>query len=228
MEMDRGDEKPEQEAAPLKQAPGKQPAVAVAEVPAPPRLLGRRAFIRGGFWGGLAVSGVASAFGLWNLLWPRRITGFGTTIKVPVDRIPKPGDPPSYYIEGRFYLVNLRPDEGAFKDFGKPGPGGLLALWQKCPHLGCRVPWRSDFNFEGEPGWFRCPCHGSTYTKAGIRVFGPAPRPMDTMALEMDPQGNLLVNTGKITPGGEDNPERVLGAGRAVARLLGRITGRGA
>ena len=59
-------------------------------------------------------------------------------------------------------------------------------------------------------GWFRCPCHGSTYTRAGIRVFGPAPRPMDTMAITANPDGSLTVDTGRIVKGGEDNPQRTV------------------
>ena len=85
---------------------------------------------------------------------------------------------------------------------------GLLALWRRCPHLGCTVPWKSGFNYEGDKGWFRCPCHGSTYTKAGVRVFGPATRSMDTMHIEVDDAGNITVNTGDITFGGADNPRR--------------------
>ena len=72
------------------------------------------------------------------------------------------------------------------------------------------MPWRPDFAFEGETGYFRCPCHGSTYTKAGVRVFGPAPRPLDTMAITVNVDGSLTVDTGVITKGGTDNPKRTV------------------
>src|SRR5437016_3412754 len=95
--------------------------------------------------------------------------------------------------------VNLKPGEGvppAFTSFAAPSQdGGLLALYQKCPHLGCTVPWRSDFEFESVKGWFRCPCHGSTYTKAGVRVFGPAPRPMDSFLVTPNPDGSIVIDT---------------------------------
>jgi cytochrome b6-f complex iron-sulfur subunit len=103
--------------------------------------------------------------------------------------------------------VNLTEEQG--------GPG-LLALWWKCPHLGCTVPWRADFVWQeaetgqDKTGWFRCPCHGSTFTDAGIRVYGPSARSMDTMALRIDETERIIVNTGDITPGGPDNPERAL------------------
>ncbi len=97
--------------------------------------------------------------------------------------------------EGKFWLVNLTEEQG--------GPG-FLALWWKCPHLGCTVPWRESFVFpdpatgQDKRGWFRCPCHGSTYNDAGVRVFGPAPRSMDHMDLTIDPSSKRIsVNTGK-------------------------------
>ena len=86
----------------------------------------------------------------------------------------------------------------------------MIAVWRKCPHLGCSVPWISTFDFNGDKGWYRCPCHGSTYTKAGVRVFGPAPRSMDTMKIEVDGAGNIVVQTGIRTLGGPDNPKRAM------------------
>ena len=72
---------------------------------------------------------------------------------------------------------------------------GLLALWQKCPHLGCRVP-------ECVPSQrFECPCHGSIYNQAGEKKGGPAPRGMDRFAMEVDGSDNFLVDTGAIIQG---------------------------
>ena len=70
--------------------------------------------------------------------------------------------------------------------------GGLVALWQKCPHLGCTVPWRPDFDFLGSKGWFRCPCHGSTYTKFGKHMAGPANRGLDPLPFQ-DKSGTAQV-----------------------------------
>jgi len=50
---------------------------------------------------------------------------------------------------------------------------GLVALYQKCPHLGCRVPTCTTSQ------WFECPCHGSQYNRVGEKKGGPAPRGMD-------------------------------------------------
>ncbi len=86
----------------------------------------------------------------------------------------------------------------------------MLALWRKCPHLGCGVEWHPEVEFAGSKSWFQCPCHGSTYNKAGIRVYGPAPRPMDTFAIRFDEQRRLVIDTGNITLGAEDNAQRSL------------------
>jgi len=47
---------------------------------------------------------------------------------------------------------------------------GIVALYQKCPHLGCRVPECKSSQ------WFECPCHGSQYNRVGEKKGGPAPR----------------------------------------------------
>jgi cytochrome b6-f complex iron-sulfur subunit len=137
-----------------------------------------------------------------------------TVVTVPAELLPRPGDPPVHMTSGRFYLVNLDVGGGVPEQFrGQAAPsatGGLLALAQECPHLGCSVPWLDDFTFEGSNGWFRCPCHQSTYTVAGIRVYGPAPRSMDTLALSRNPDGSVTVDTSMVTKGGTDNPQRAV------------------
>ncbi len=71
---------------------------------------------------------------------------------------------------------------------------GFVALWQRCVHLGCRVPWCQSSQ------WFECPCHGSKYNKVGEKKDGPAPRGLDRFAVEVA-DGNLIVNTGVIFQG---------------------------
>jgi cytochrome b6-f complex iron-sulfur subunit len=72
---------------------------------------------------------------------------------------------------------------------------GLVALWQTCPHLGCRVPECKSSQ------WFECPCHGSRYNRVGERRGGPAPRGMDLFGMEVDGRGNFVVNTGALFQG---------------------------
>ena len=55
-----------------------------------------------------------------------------------------------------------------------------MALYQRCVHLGCKVP------FCVASQWFECPCHGSKYNKAGEYKLGPAPRGLDRFAITVD------------------------------------------
>ena len=175
--------------------------------------LSRRALLAGGFWSGLGLAMVGLLGAPLSFLWPRKVTGFGGEVTVPAAKIPAPGSEPVHIPEGKFYLANLVPSQ-------EESPGGLLALWHKCPHLGCSVPWRPDFEYGGSKGWYRCPCHGSTYTRgAGLLVFGPAPRPLDTMAIELKGNGDVVVNTGAITKGGKDNPLRAVPYPGTAARI---------
>jgi cytochrome b6-f complex iron-sulfur subunit len=71
---------------------------------------------------------------------------------------------------------------------------GYVALYQKCVHLGCRVPWCDTSQ------WFECPCHGSKYNRVGEKRGGPAPRGLDHFALTVS-GGSITVDTGTIVTG---------------------------
>ena len=179
----------------------------------PARLpLSRRNVLKLGFWTALGAVAVSAGATFLNTLYPRNVTGFGGPVAVPPAAIPKPGAPPLQSFDGHFLLVNLDKDEGRLADDAAPAAGGLLALWWKCPHLGCTLPWRQDFISPHDPldrkGWFACNCHGSTYTKAGVRIYGPAPRSMDTMQIEVSSSGGITVQTANRKDGGIDNPHR--------------------
>ncbi len=174
--------------------------------PAPPArpLVSRRVLILGGFWSALFLAVVGVLGSPLDFMWPRKLGAFGLPLVIPAKDVPPPGGDPVRFPAGRFYLSHLAAGE-------EGSPGGVLAIYQKCTHLGCTVPWRPDFEFGATKGWFRCPCHGSTYTKgAAILVFGPAPRPLDTMAVEVKENGDVVVSTGAITKGGADNPQRAV------------------
>lgn len=175
------------------------------------RKLARRSFMRVSAFAGLTLVVGANIVGFLAFFNLRKPLGFGGVINVSAPRVPKAGDEPVRVSEGKFWLSHMRGAQGDVLQAG--GTGGVLALYWKCPHLGCTVPWSPAFNgatvnFPGVVGWFRCPCHGSTYSRAGVRVFGPAPRPMDTMLLSVRGDGGLDVDTGVITTGGADNPLR--------------------
>jgi len=65
---------------------------------------------------------------------------------------------------------------------------GFVFLYQKCVHLGCRVPWCETSQ------WFECPCHGSKYSRVGEKKGGPAPRGLDRFVLEVA-GGQITVDT---------------------------------
>lgn len=202
-------------------APPPQPAVAAGAggalavdtpvaKPVPKRnVITRRLFILGGFWSGMSLAVVGLVGSPLDFMWPQGTKGgFGGPLPVTADRVPLEGGDPVVIPEGRFFLLNL---VAGTTPNGEKTPGGLLALWRKCPHLGCTVPWRPEFEFAARKGWFRCPCHGSTYTKeGGIIVAGPAPRPLDVFPLEIQKDKSLIVQTGRKYEftGSTRNPSR--------------------
>jgi cytochrome b6-f complex iron-sulfur subunit len=161
----------------------------------------RRTVLQGSAWLGIGAVLAATGGVIVDFLWQRNVQGFGGIVAAGnISKYP-PGSK-TKITAGKFWLVHLTPEQG--------GPG-FLALWQKCPHLGCTVPWEPNFSFkdavtnETKRGWFRCPCHQSTYDDVGVRVFGPAPRSMDRMALTIAPDGEIEVDTGTIEKGAVDN-----------------------
>jgi cytochrome b6-f complex iron-sulfur subunit len=71
---------------------------------------------------------------------------------------------------------------------------GIVALYQKCPHLGCRVPTCATSQ------WFECPCHGSQFNRVGEKKGGPAPRGMDRFAVSIN-NGSVVIDTGAVFGG---------------------------
>jgi len=71
---------------------------------------------------------------------------------------------------------------------------GVVALYQKCPHLGCRVPECRTSQ------WFECPCHGSQYNRVGEKKGGPAPRGMDRFGVSVN-NGMMVIDTGAVFGG---------------------------
>ena len=69
---------------------------------------------------------------------------------------------------------------------------GVMALWQRCVHLGCRVP--ECLPSQG----FECPCHGSRYNIHGEYNTGPAPRNMDRFGLSVTDANDLIIETGTV------------------------------
>jgi cytochrome b6-f complex iron-sulfur subunit len=145
--------------------------------------------------------GAFSAAGFIAFLWPTATGGFGQVVGVGnIDDIKEGARDNS----GFFYAPSARTwfteypaealsDAEAIYDpaiFSGMRDYGLVALYQKCPHLGCRVPDCASSR------WFECPCHGSQYNQVGEKKGGPAPRGMDRFSFSVDGAGNVSVDTG--------------------------------
>ena len=178
-------------------------------VPPDPETLGvtRRQFLNRSI---VTVFGLAlSAFGAAVIaqLWPRPTEGFGAKINVGrVDNVKNEivaGGGFFYVPLGRMWLTEYPANavvkaESAYSFYPKVEQGlkaGVVALFQTCPHLGCRVPECATSQ------WFECPCHGSQYNQVGEKKGGPAPRGMDRFPMEVTAANELIVDTGDIIQG---------------------------
>ncbi|MEP6946931.1 MAG: Rieske (2Fe-2S) protein [Acidobacteriota bacterium] len=79
--------------------------------------------------------------------------------------------------------------------------GGYHAFGQKCTHLSCPV------HYSTEHARLECPCHeGGFDARTGIVLYGPPPRPLDLIELEVH-NGEVFA-VGRQVRGGEDSNER--------------------
>ena len=153
-------------------------------------LISRRSFLGLAFFSSLGLLLAQTIAVLFNFLKPVASGGFGGDIfagKVEefaigsINRI----------AAGRFYISRTE--------------DGLLALYQKCTHLGCAVPWVE------EEDRFHCPCHGSMFNKKGEVIGGPATRPLDIFPVTVR-SGEVWVDTGKPIERSKYDPSQVTGA----------------
>jgi cytochrome b6-f complex iron-sulfur subunit len=197
----------------LEPAAAGKPAVSVGgglirfgEAPADPDALGvnRRQFFNRSIVA--AQSLVLGSFGVAVIafLWPSLTGGFGGKVRAGNKRdilaeIAEKKQP-FYVPEARAY-INPYPEAAlprakqVYSDSVLPGlEAGVIALFQKCVHLGCRVPWCQTSQ------WFECPCHGSKYNRVGEKKGGPAPRGLDQFPIEV--AGEVVtINTGIVIQG---------------------------
>jgi cytochrome b6-f complex iron-sulfur subunit len=92
----------------------------------------------------------------------------------------------------------------------------LFVIYARCTHLGCTPDWKASENK------FKCPCHGSGYDSEAINFEGPAPRPMDRAHVELDAEGQIVVDIARLyswPKGGENQFDKREGTGGAYIPL---------
>jgi cytochrome b6-f complex iron-sulfur subunit len=142
----------------------------------------------------LAVQGLAYL----AFFWPKLTGGFGADIDAgPITDLETQvftsdgAVLPLFVPEARAYLVPAPATLSSQFEGKSVEAGGLMALFQRCVHLGCRVPWCAPSQ------GFECPCHGSKYNAVGEYFGGPAPRNLDRFVVELV-GNNFIIKTGSI------------------------------
>jgi cytochrome b6-f complex iron-sulfur subunit len=144
----------------------------------------RRALLRLGFLGALGLAATETLALVAPFIRVNRILGLGNPVAVGtraqvLDVFRATNNRPILFREGRFFLLHA--------------PGGIIAAYRKCTHLGCAVPW-SDAEDR-----FHCPCHGSQYDKrTAVVLKNPAPRPLQLFHIVENSEGQLVVDTNPL------------------------------
>jgi cytochrome b6-f complex iron-sulfur subunit len=168
--------------------------------PKPVSSMSRRDFFRKSLITSLLVFGAQFGGATIAFLWPNLKGGFGSVINAgqlaDIKQQIESNAAPVYNGAGRFYIVPWDGKPSPDADYQLEGvtDEGIMPLYQRCVHLGCRVP------FCGSSKWFECPCHGSKYNFAGEYQLGPAPRGMDRFKITID-NGNVMVDTSEVVLG---------------------------
>lgn len=153
-------------------------------------LINRRGFLKLGLGalGALAIAEFASVAVYY--LKSRALEGRAGGMVIAGDVESFPLNSVTEFSEEGFYLI-------------RTGEGGFMAIYRRCPHLGCTVDW------DTHELRFYCPCHGSSFDKVGGLYNPPVPRPLDLFAISID-RGRIVVDTRQPIRREEFNPDQVV------------------
>lgn len=189
--------------------------------------LSRRRFLRRSMLAVWGLSTTAAVAGSLYMMYPNLAGQFGSDFTVGKKTdfpAAKPGSyklgqagvfyeqPAKTYIshlakDTQFSLTGTNlSDQLDSESFVKDSDGSYwVALYQRCVHLGCTVPFRNDCVS------FKCPCHGSHYNVNGEYLDGPAPRSLDRFAMSFKGE-DVIVSTGTLnnTVQHPDNTTRII------------------
>ena len=144
----------------------------------------RRAILRFGFLGALGLAATEIVALVAPFIRVNRIEGLGNPVAVGtkaevLGSFSGTNDRPILFRQGRFFLLHA--------------PGGIIAAYRKCTHLGCAVPWNDAEDL------FHCPCHGSQYDKhTAVVLRTPAPKPLQLFHITESVEGQLVVDTNPL------------------------------
>lgn len=177
------------------------------------RVISRRSFMRRVLGAGVRLLSLEFVGGTLAFLWPNITQGLGGRLRV--GRLEEIVAASPRFAQGyphpvapaRSFLVNVPAAralaQGSSVDLPSPSAGEMIALWRKCPHLGCMVPDLCE-----SVKRFECRCHGSTYNILGEKLEkGPAERGMDRFRVVIDDDGSVVIETSEVLRGA---PEGVL------------------
>lgn len=165
------------------------------------REMTRRSFLAMVGWAGFVVASVIALFQSVKFIQPNATYEDPPAFKADVPSAYPVGST-TVIIEKRV-VINRDPD-------------GFYAISLICTHLGCTPRYFTDVTSDliaagtaiskdpdtGQeatkaspilPG-FKCPCHGSRYFRDADNFFGPAPRPMDRVHVELAKDGKLFID----------------------------------
>jgi cytochrome b6-f complex iron-sulfur subunit len=178
----------------------------------------RRSFMRRMLGWGVGLLTLQFLGGTLAFLWPNLTEGLGAEIRlgtaedINTQSAQWAEGLPFVYNQANLFFVNVpaamaRVEGGGTVPSPIPDPGAevdpelalpdrsVVALWRKCPHLGCQVPQLCEAS-----QWFECLCHGSKYTVLGEKRDGPAPRGMDRFEVLVQ-DGAYVVDTREVITG---------------------------
>jgi len=178
----------------------------------------RRGFMRRMLGVGIGLLSLEFLGGTIAFLWPNLTEGLGAEITLgSADDInalwPEWAEGlPYVYNQANLFLINVPAAKARVEGNGSvsspiadpgtdlgpeipPADRSVVALYRKCPHLGCQVPQLCE-----RSQWFECLCHGSQYSVLGEKRAGPAPRGMDSFAV-LFTDGAYVVDTREIVGG---------------------------
>jgi cytochrome b6-f complex iron-sulfur subunit len=169
--------------------------------------LSRRSFMRRMLGVGAGLLALEFVGGTIAFLWPQFRSGLGA--QFPIGTLADIIARQASFANGwpypvgaaRTFLINVPAAKelalGHEASVLNPSADDLLALWRKCPHLGCQVPALCE-----ELKRFTCLCHGSTYNILGEKLFeGPATRGMDRFAVVVRDDGVVVIDTSQYSAG---------------------------